>query len=149
MQNIAWNQTMKWTLYGLLICWTTMAKAMPIEVLVTRVIDGDTLEILIPEDTAGWNIHRIRLAGLNTPELASRCSSSSARAKERELARQAKRFVESQVTGPIAVERIGSDSFNRPLVEVWVGGMNLNAKLLDGGYALPYSEGTRGQQWCR
>lgn len=140
---------MKWTLYGLLICWTTMAKAMPIEVLVTRVIDGDTLEILIPEDTAGWNVHRIRLAGLNTPELASRCSTPAAKDKERKLAWEAKRYVEGQIKGPIMVERIGSDSFNRPLVEVWIEGSSLNAKLLNNGYALPYSEGTRGQQWCR
>ena len=51
----------------------TVAQSAPIEVLVTRVIDGDTLEILIPKDTPGWNLHRVRLAGLNTPELSSRC----------------------------------------------------------------------------
>lgn len=132
-----------------LLIIASMTKAAPIEVLVTRVIDGDTIEILIPGDTAGWNIHRIRLAGLNTPELSSRCSTPSTRADERELARQAKRFVEDQITGPLMVERIGQDSFNRPLVEAWADGVSLNAALLSNGLALPYIAGTHGKQWCK
>lgn len=126
-----------------------MAQSIPIEGLVTRIIDGDTLDILIPRDTPGWNFHRVRLAGLNTPELSSRCPDLSSRGKERVLARQAKSFVENLISGTVTLERIGKDSFNRPLVEAWDNGESLNAALLDNGIALPYVKGTRGQQWCR
>ena len=131
-----------------LLIIASMTKAAPIEVLVTRVIDGDTLEVLIPSDTPGWNVHRVRLAGLNTPELASRCTTSSARSKERLLAYKAKAFVEEKINGIVRIDKVGQDSFNRPLVEVWVGDINLNLILLDSGHARPYIQNTRGQQWC-
>ncbi|WP_439814000.1 thermonuclease family protein [Zavarzinia sp. CC-PAN008] len=99
-----------------------------------RVIDGDTI------DLGG---ERIRLLGIDTPELRARCP------QELDRARAARRRVVDLVAqcGVGGVERAGRDRAGRTLAHVTVCGRDLGTILLDEGYARAWIRGRR-IDWC-
>ena len=92
------------------------------QVLVTRVVDGDTVEL------AGRG--KARLIGVDTPEVygGEECFGS-----------EASEFTKREVDGePVrfTVGREARDRYGRLLVYVWkTDGQSLNARLVAGGYA--------------
>jgi micrococcal nuclease len=97
------------------------------EARVTRVIDGDTIDV----DLNG-TIYRVRYIGMDTPEL------NDSRPEVRELAQAAseanKRLVEGAV---VRLEKDVSetDKYGRLLRYVYVGSLFVNAELVKLGYA--------------
>jgi len=98
------------------------------EVLVTRVIDGDTIEI------AGGE--RIRYLGIDTPETVDPrrpvgCFGHEASAKNKELVERKYVRLEKDIT-----ER---DKYGRLLRYVYVQDRFVNLELVTGGYAVIYT----------
>lgn len=109
--------------------------------VVTNVVDGDTLDCDID---VGFKVHmhqRVRLHGVNTPELRSRLDS------ERFLAREAMAFVKSAVLGKeVYIQTYKDDVFGRYLARVYFHQKDklhcLNDILLEQDIASPFMEKT-------
>lgn len=95
---------------------------------VTKVYDGDTLEI---ETTEG--VITVRLAGINAPE-TDECFGD----------RAADHLEQVVGGGTVALERIGSDQFDRTLAYVLAGSTNVNLDLVERGLAIATSSGDEG-----
>jgi len=96
---------------------------------VQRVIDGDTIELDRGE--------RIRLIGVDTPEMNDR------RPAVRALAQEAAAFVRRSVEGkPVGLEydRVPRDRYGRTLAYVYLeDGTFLNAEIIRQGYGFAYT----------
>ena len=97
------------------------------QALVVRVVDGDTIDVLIGSEQL-----RLRYIGVDTPETVdprrpAGCFGKEASARNREL-------VDGKTVG---MERDVSetDDFGRLLRYVWLGGEMVNAQLVEEGYA--------------
>lgn len=105
---------------------------------VLKIIDGDTLDLLID---IGFDIHikeRVRLYGVDCPETRTR----DLKEKARGLA--AKAYVKDMVKGKevrIQTHKDGKGKFGRYLVEVWAGdnpANSINEMLISEGHAKAY-----------
>jgi endonuclease YncB( thermonuclease family) len=95
--------------------------------LVTRIIDGDTIEVNI-----GGNIHKVRYIGIDTPELTDE------RAEFNALAQEATRYNRQLVEGKtIRLEKDVSeaDKYGRLLRYVYIENTLVNAELVRKGLA--------------
>ena len=90
--------------------------------LVTRVIDGDTIEIQTPNGP-----QKVRYIGIDSPELPNECYSRKAKTRNRHLVEN--RYVRLEED----VEK--TDKYGRWLRYVWVDGKMVNKQLLEEGYA--------------
>lgn len=102
-----------------------------------RVVDGDTIDCQIDLGLGIYTHQRLRLLGVNTPELRS---SDPA---ERQLARIAKEFVENSVLGKTLTVQTLKDKtgkYGRYLATIYVGDnlVSLNQMLLDNQLAVVY-----------
>jgi micrococcal nuclease len=96
--------------------------------VVTHVVDGDTLDVRID----GRGIERVRLIGLDTPEVGA-CGASAATAAARRLADGRAVVLRGDVT------QATRDRYGRLLAYVWLpGGRDLGFRLLAGGHARVY-----------
>lgn len=87
-------------------------------VQVERVIDGDTVVV---------NGESVRMLGLNTPEKGEKYYS------------EAKNYTSSLVMNrTIVIERRGKDKYDRELAYLFYNNENLNAKIVEKGYANAY-----------
>jgi micrococcal nuclease len=102
-----------------------------------RVVDGDTVDLDID---LGLDIHhqvRVRLYGINTPELHSSVPEEQAKA------RQARLFLMTLLGSEdliIKTEKDKTEKYGRYLAEIFTDGdpVSMNQKLLDAGLAVPY-----------
>lgn len=102
--------------------------------VVNRVIDGDTIDVTID---LGFNItstHRVRLLGVDTPEIFHPKDSA-----ERELGLQAKAFLENAVAEKTILIRTvldKTDKYGRILGYIWIPGepTTINEQLLSNGF---------------
>ncbi len=96
---------------------------------IIRVIDGDTLEAVInmwPEITI---LAKVRVYGVNTPELKTKTKA----------ALDAKKFTHEIAQDQEAVFMVyGKDSFGRVLCSVQLGTKDLATELLNNGHAEKY-----------
>lgn len=119
-----------------------MPEPMPVRLWVyrarvTAVIDGDTLEVFKDAGNDQYSAERLRLLGVDTPEL---------RRPTRPAGLAAKAFVVSWLaeagTGewPVRIETVKADSFGRYLCWLWRAsdGRSLNEDLLAAGQAVPF-----------
>ena len=126
----------------LLLCLILAAGcAAPAAPLVTRVIDGDTIEI----DIAGMR-HRVRYIGIDTPELDDKRPAFCA------LAQEAARYNRQLVGGKtVRLEKDISetDQYERLLRYVYVDDTLVNAELVRQGLAraVPYEPDTKYQDY--
>ena len=91
---------------------------------VSRVIDGDTVEI----ENLG-NKESVRLIGINTPE------------RGEEIYGEAKTFLESQVVNKTAELEYGKtkrDQYGRTLAYIYINNENVNEKIVENGYGNVY-----------
>jgi len=116
----------------------------PVAARVVAVLDGDTLLVRAHLWLDQRLETRVRLGGIDTPELRGRCPD------ERRLARRARAFVEAAVAGgEVDLSDIRYGKFARRVVaRVSVaGGPDLSRALLARGLARPYGGGRRSD-WC-
>jgi len=104
-----------------------------------QVIDGDTLDLDIDLGMYFRATKRVRLKGIDTPEL---------RGPMRELAKKAQdlvKFYTENVQLLIRTELDKDDKYGRLLVDIWVDNLNvsLSDHLVECGMARRYDGGTR------
>ena len=97
------------------------------QALVVRVVDGDTIDVLIGGETM-----RLRYIGIDTPETVDPrrpvgCFGKEASARNREL-------VDGQTVG-LEKDVSETDRYGRLLRYVWLDGRMVNARLVEEGYA--------------
>lgn len=97
---------------------------------VERVIDGDTAEVIFD---LGFNLAlfgKIRLKGVNAPEVKGETAEAGKKATE---------FLRGLIEGKTIFARTyGKDKYGRWLADVYVDGEYVNKKLIDSGNAKPY-----------
>ena len=97
------------------------------QALVVRVVDGDTIDVLL-----GGDEQRVRYIGIDTPETVDPrrpvgCFGKEASARNREL-------VEGKTVG-LEKDVSETDRFGRLLRYAWLGDQMVNARLVEEGYA--------------
>ena len=109
---------------------------------IKKIVDGDTLDVVLD---LGFNIFhscRVRMAGIDTPESRTRDLDEKARGK------LAKEFLKNWVTEyennkkNIVIKtkkEIAKGKFGRVLGELWVEGVNVNEDMMESYHAVPYS----------
>ena len=107
---------------------------------VSRILDGDTIEVVVDLGFGVRSVQVLRLRGLDTPELVS---------KE---GKEAKAFVESVISGSasggkkiILIKTVKSDKYDRYLADIFIPQKNgsylyLNQELLAKGFATTMKE---------
>ena len=126
-------------IYLLAIMLTVSCLATTID----RVIDGDTIVILNPKPPADLLQKNHRIAGIDTPEKASKCKKAS------DLAYKAKAFTSDFVKGGVEIVYVEIDKYGRYLVNVDKNGLNLADELVKNGLAVYYDGGTKTKDWCK
>lgn len=118
--------------------------AGPVPAEVVAVIDGDTVDvrarIWLGQDVAT----RVRLDGVDAPELKGKCEA------ERAQAQQAKAFVEAAVANPhVTLFNVQYGKYAGRVVAdvVLADGRRLADALIAAGLVRPYGGGKR-QSWC-
>lgn len=113
---------------------------------VTRVVDGDTVEIIVdflPKEL-GNNLY-IRVWGVDTPEKGWRAKSE----REAQLGLSATQFTKELIKNSkdIKIQVITWDKFGgRILGDLIIDGKSLRQQLLDSGYAREYY-GSKKEEW--
>ena len=107
---------------------------------IKKVVDGDTVDIVL---NLGFNVlHavRVRLAGIDTPECRTRDLDEKARGK------LAKKFLKNWLGQEHEKKKIviktfkkSKGKFGRALAEIWVNDVNVNENLIECYHAVPYS----------
>ena len=109
---------------------------------IKKIVDGDTLAVVLD---LGFNIFhscRVRMAGIDTPESRTRDLDEKARGK------LAKEFLKNWVTEyennkkNIVIKtkkEKAKGKFGRVLGELWVEGVNVNEDMMESYHAVPYS----------
>jgi endonuclease YncB( thermonuclease family) len=117
--------------------------AHPAEVL--RVLDGDTFEARVQLWPGLEITTRVRLRGIDAPELKARCGEERDKA---EAARDALRALLDQ--GDVGISHVGLDKYGgRVLAKASTRTTpDVSAALLDAGWARGYAGGRR-ETWCR
>ena len=117
----------------------------PLPARVIAVVDGDTLEVSARIWLGQAVRVRVRLAGIDAPELSGNC------AAERRAAGRAKAFLAAAVAdGEVRLRQIRYGKYaGRVLARISVaGGRDLGQALLARGLARAYDGGKR-PAWCR
>lgn len=123
----------------------------PLPAQVVSVLDGDTLEVRVHIWLGQDLSTRVRLAGIDAPELEGKCD------RERDLARRARAYLLARLD-PVdagagaAMVRLREVRYGKfagrvlARVETW-DGTDLGQGLLAAGLARPY-DGRRRASWC-
>ena len=104
---------------------------------VTKVVDGDTIDVTLD---MGFDIlyqQRVRLFGIDTPESRTRDK------EEKKYGLLSKYFLKAELSlgKKITVKTYKGDEtgkFGRILGDIWIDGKSVNQKMCDKGYAVPY-----------
>ena len=105
---------------------------------VVRVIDGDTVDVILDLGFGLSKKERVRVAGVDTPEKRTRND------KEKMLGYDATEFAEAWFEGGDIVVRTEKDGkYGRMLGWFHKGEECFNHRLIDEGFAWPYMGGTK------
>ena len=111
---------------------------------VISVYDGDTFRVDIDSlpPIVGKNI-RIRLNGVDTPEIQGRCQ------YEKDLALKARDFVRNKLANAkeIKLTKLQRGKYFRVVADVMIDGISLEQELLDNELAYKYTGGKKSS-WC-
>ena len=100
--------------------------------IVERVIDGDTVDVHIDLGFDIWHSVRLRLLGLDAPEMAT------------PEGKAAKVFVRDALEGEtVTITTHKTDKYGRYLAEIFQRDQSFNKALIDLGFAVPYDGGKR------
>lgn len=99
---------------------------------IDSVVDGDTAHVIFD---LGFNIalyEKIRLKGINAPELKGDTLEAGEKARE---------YLRELVEGKqVEIQTYGKDKYGRWLADVFLDGENINQKMIDSGNAVPYMD---------
>ncbi len=114
----------------------------PVNARVVSVYDGDTLTV----DAAPWPgltaRTKVRVAGVDTPEIRGKCQ------REKDLAIRARDFVRATVGAEVQLTNVRLGKYaGRVIAEVWVNGRKLSDLLIAENLGRPYHGGRR-EGWC-
>jgi micrococcal nuclease len=101
---------------------------------VVKVVDGDTLDLMLDLGFYQYGVYRIRLLDIDTPELRGINA-------EPEKALAAKQFVEQWIVGKtLRVETYKTEVYGRWLGKIYEVGTDatLNTAILEAGLGVPY-----------
>ena len=107
--------------------------------MITRVVDGDTVDAIVDLGfTVSVNI-RFRLYGIDTMETNDKDLA------KRDLGLKAKLLVNDLVLGKeVTLKSYKTDKYGRWLAEIFVDGVSVNSKLIAEGLAVEYFGGAKG-----
>jgi len=112
---------------------------------VISVYDGDTFRVDIDSlpPIVGKNI-RIRLNGVDTPEIQGKCQ------YEKDLALEARDFVRNKLfnAAEIKLTKLQRGKYFRVVADVMVDGVSLEQELLENKLAYKYTGGKKSS-WCK
>lgn len=107
---------------------------------IIRVIDGDTLSLICPED----GMQSARILGFDTPEKYSpKCFSEFVAAEQASWALRTM----IQKADRISLTQDGTDQYGRALVRLELDGVDVARSMIRAGHARQYGGGLRGS-WC-
>lgn len=109
---------------------------------VSKVVDGDTVDLTLDVGFYMFTIQRIRISGVDTPEMTAKDE------VERKMANEAKVFVENWFTNnkKLTIKTSKDDKYGRMLGEIKNdAGECINTLLVEKGYAWPYDGGTKNK----
>ncbi len=123
-------------------------KGCCIQALVTRVIDGDTIQVLFRHPVRGPVVEILRLSGVDTPEMKADTQ------EERQMAVYAKQYVEGGIGNrTVYLELEGWDKYKRVLGYIYRKRGHLkeheksfNLELIARGFGVAYKGGKK-KQW--
>ena len=98
-----------------------------------RVVDGDTVDVTIDLGFSVYLRKRIRLAWLDAPE--TRTKDLEEKAAGQRAAAWLQRKLES---GPLSVKTMIEGKYGRTLGVLYVGNVDINALMINEGYAWPF-----------
>ena len=108
---------------------------------VVKVVDGDTIDIIIDLGFSLSKKERVRLAGIDTPESRTRDLD------EKKLGIEAKEFLERRlsdgVSSGLKVKTEKDGKYGRMLGWIICGETNINKEMIHRGYAWEYDGGTK------
>ena len=109
---------------------------------VIRVVDGDTVHLVIDRGMHDYSLEKVRLAGIDAPELRPRVGSPSQRTHERALAEAStQRLRELILHKEVVIRTAKAGKFGRWLAQIYLPDDNkttANQVLLDEGHAVEY-----------
>lgn len=115
---------MKKVLLLALFFFAASANAATLQGHCVAVTDGDTIKVLVNKQEI-----KIRLFGIDAPE------------KKQAFGTQAKKYLSSRVFGKMVKLRVtGKDRYKRSIAWVYVGNHNINAEIIQAGYAWYYQK---------
>lgn len=122
----------------------------PVRAKCLRVIDGDTIDVLLDVGFHAYRRERLRLNGIDTPELRSKSPRERQRANTaKDVVRQLTRPEGVVTEWPLLVVAHKDDAFGRLVADVWLYSgdkrIHLNAELLKRGLAVPYKRKRRSR----
>lgn len=119
-----------------------LAGPFPADVL--SIVDGDTLDMRVTIWLGQQVVTRVRLRGIDAPELGAGCAEERHRAV---LARDALEAL--ALARPLVLTQVGSDKYGgRVLARLQLpDGTDAGQALLSAGHARPYGGGRR-ESWC-
>ncbi|MBC8494200.1 MAG: thermonuclease family protein [Candidatus Thioglobus sp.] len=93
------------------------------------IVDGDSVSL------------QMRIAGIDTPELGQKCRKSSVQMVDcgRIAKNHLKRLLRS-LPGQLTIEPLGVDHYQRVLVRVYKGGVNIGQLMVESGMAFSYKD---------
>ena len=105
---------------------------------IVRVIDGDTVDVILDLGFGLFKKERVRIAGVDTPEKRTR------NLKEKQLGNDATEFAEKWFSeGDIILRTEKDGKYGRMLGWAYKGEECFNHQLIDLGFAWPYLGGTK------
>jgi len=109
---------------------------------VTRVVDGDTVDVNIDLGFNMVNVDRVRLLGIDTPESRTRNKKEkflglASKARLKELLKGQKVFLKTT--------KDGTGKFGRILGSLYVGDTNINEQLIKENHARAYFGGSKNE----
>lgn len=101
------------------------------EAVVLKIIDGDTVDLMVNLGFNTWSKSRIRLYGINAPEI---------KGEEKPLGLKSKEFLSTliKVGDTINITTHGIDKYGRCLATLFIGKLNINDYMIEKGYAVEY-----------
>lgn len=105
---------------------------------VERIVDGDTVDLLVDCGFGIFTRKRIRLHGINCPESRTRDLEEKKRGKA-----ATERMVDLLKDGVCDLESHAIGKFGRVIGTLWVGRLNLNTQMIVDGHAVEYFGGKR------
>ena len=107
---------------------------------IVKVVDGDTVDVLIDLGFSVYHKERVRLSGIDTPEMNSK------NVLEKEIAKKAKTFITTWLKEQknLTIKTYKDDKYGRLLGEIFGnGGVCVNNLLMEKGFAWDYLTDTR------